>query len=59
MTSFPLLCSWWRAVIHSAKQNVEHINVSRINVFLYVLCMVLLLLYGPTLCDVGTEGGYM
>ena len=34
-------------------------NVSRINIFLYVLCMVLLLLYGPTLCDVGSEGGYM
>ena len=31
--------------------------MSRINTFSYVLCMVLLLLYGPTLCDVGTEGG--
>ena len=30
--------------------------MSRINLLHNVLCMLLLLLYGPTLCDVGTEG---
>ena len=54
MNPFPLLCSWWRAARHSAKQNVELINVSRINIFSYVLCyycMDLLLVQRVGTCD--------